>query len=605
MKQLLLLFMICFSVLVIVTRCGKHTDAVTRARTEVVNEISGFKQLLNDSMLPLAKGTSTKDLQRIFSETRFRYKKMEWAVEYFMPTTARFVNGPALDELELEENKAVPPEGLQVIEELIYPEYDTANREELVRNIKIMLGTSERMKQHFEAISFSKEQVTDAIRLQLYRIITLGIAGFDAPIAQGSITEAAVSLEHLAQVTEMVLQPVSDSSKQLLKRITGQMQTAAAFCRSNNNFNSFNRAAFITDYINPLCGLLYQFQQTENIAFINDGRYYRSNAATLFDSLGFDVNSFIPSAEYAYTAAKKILGEKLFYDNILSNGNNRNCGSCHQPQLAFSDGLTTSASLRGGFIKRNAPSISYAALQHGQFWDMRRSDLESQTTDVIENKDEMHGSLTEAVRKLEKEDAYTSAFKEAFPNAAKIEPWQVQNALASYIRSLAVFNSRFDAYMRGNKQSMNSTEIQGFNLFIGKAKCGTCHFVPVFNGTVPPSFQKTESEVLGTPADAAGTKPDTDEGRFVMHPLPQLLRSFKTPGIRNAAVTAPYMHNGVYKTMEELMNFYNKGGGKGLGLQIENQTLPPDALQLTTEEVKAVIAFMQALTDNPKAVTGK
>lgn len=600
MRQAAFLLLICFSVLAMVISCGKQTDAVTLARTEIINEIIFFKQLLNDSMLPMAKGSSTKELQQMFSETRLHYKKMEWAVEYFMPTTARFVNGPALDELELEENKAVPPEGLQVIEELIYPEYNTAKREELVRNIKIMLGTCERMKQHFEAISFSKEQVTDAIRLQLYRIITLGVSGFDAPVAQGSIAEAAISLEQLVQVTEMVLQPKSSSSQNLLKTITGQLKKAAAFCRSSNNFNSFDRAAFITDYINPLCRLLYQFQQTENIAFVNDGRYYRSNAATLFDSLGFDVNSFVPSAAYAFTEAKKILGEKLFYDNILSNGNNRNCGTCHQPQLAFSDGLTTSASLNGGFIKRNAPSISYAALQHGQFWDMRRSDLESQTTDVIENKDEMHGSLPEAVRKLEREDDYVSAFQQAFPAAKKIEPWQVQNALASYIRSLAVFNSRFDAYMRGNKQAMNSTEIQGFNLFMGKAKCGTCHFMPVFNGTVPPSFQKTESEVLGTPADAAGTKLDADEGRFVMHPLPQLLRSFKTPGIRNAAHTAPYMHNGVYKTMEELMNFYNKGGGKGLGLQIENQTLPADALRLTTDEIKAVIAFMQALTDNPK-----
>jgi cytochrome c peroxidase len=605
MKKAVIISAICFSVLVSITRCKTHTNGAALAKTEVVAEIAVLKHLLNDSLMPMAKGSSTEGLQRVFTKTRNTYKKMEWAVEYFMPTTARFVNGPALDELELEENKAVPPEGLQVIEELIYPQFDTATREELIRNIKIMTGTCERMKQHFEAISFSKEQVTDAVRLQLYRIITLGISGFDAPIAQGSMAEAAISLHRLAEVTEMVLQPTNNSSKNVLKQITVQMENAAAFCKNNNNFNSFNRATFITKYINPLCRLLHQFQIAEKIAFINNGRYYRANAATLFDASGFDVNSFIPSNEYAATEAKKVLGEKLFYDNILSNANNRNCGNCHKPELAFSDGLTTSTSLKGGFIKRNAPSISYAALQHGQFWDMRRSDLESQTTDVIQNKEEMHGSLTEAILKLKKEDVYVAAFEKAFPAAAQIEPWHVQNALATYIRSLAVFNSRFDSYMRGNEHAMSNTEIEGFNLFMGKAKCGTCHFMPLFNGTVPPSFQKTESEVLGTPADAAGTKLDTDEGRFVMHPLPQLLRSFKTPTVRNAAITAPYMHNGVYKTLEELMNFYNKGGGKGLGLPVENQTLPPDALQLTNQEIKAVIAFMQTLTDNQQPVTDK
>ena len=290
----------------------------------------------------------------------------------------------------------------------------------------------------------------------------------------------------------------------------------------------------------------------------------------------------------------------MFYDPVLSITNKRSCGSCHSPEKAFTDGLSTSVSLNGGFVKRNAASLNYAALQHGQFWDMRRPDLESQTADVIANKDEMHGSLNDAALKLQQQASYKELFGKAFKPNDSIKAWQIQNALASYIRSLAVFNSRFDQYMNSNASQLTKDEISGMNLFLGKAKCGTCHFMPLFNGTVPPSFSKTESEVLGTPANASGTMPDTDKGRYNQHQMPQLFRAFKTPTVRNISLTAPYMHNGVYKTLEEVIEFYNKGGGAGMGLQVNNQTLPADLLNLSKDEKKQLIAFMQSLTDTKK-----
>jgi cytochrome c peroxidase len=602
---LVFLFTIAGSALLICQCNTKQTEA-DAARTRVLSTIEQLQQYLKDTLLPLATTTNSSEaLQQSFRNARRQYKETEWAVEYFMPTTARFVNGPALDELELEENKAVPPEGFQVIEELIYPSFDTGNREELIRNIKIMTGTCERMQQHFNAISFSREQVMDAMRLQLYRMITLGITGFDMPVVLGGVEELPVSLTGLKQLLQTALSPVQRKNEPLFQALLAQFEKAIAFCSKPVSFNDFNRAFFITEHINPLCEQLYRYQQEEEIAFVQDGRVYKTAAATLFDADGFDVNGFTPAPEYIFTNEKVILGERLFYDNILSVNNNRNCGNCHQPERAFSDGLKTSASLNGGFIQRNAPSLSYAALQHGQFWDMRRTDLETQSADVIENKEEMHGSLKEAVIKLEQHKEYKTLFVKAFPSAAAIEPWQVQNALASYIRSLANFNSRFDAYMRGDANTMNTEEVHGFNLFMGKAKCGTCHFMPLFNGTVPPSFQKTESEVLGTPADVAGTQADKDEGRWKMHPLPQLLQSFKTPTVRNAALTAPYMHNGVYSSLEELINFYNKGGGEGLGLKTGNQTLPADTLGLTAAETKAIIAFIHTLNDAPKPAVVK
>jgi len=143
----------------------------------------------------------------------------------------------------------------------------------------------------------------------------------------------------------------------------------------------------------------------------------------------------------------------------------------------------------------------------------------------------------------------------------------------------------------------------GFNLFMGKAACGTCHFAPVFNGSVPPFYIEAESEVLGITLglDTLNPQPDNDLGRFGngrhKEALPHLKNSFKTVTVRNTELTAPYMHNGLFATLEEVMEFYNHGGGAGMGLPIDNQTLAPDALGLSDQEKQDIIAFIKTLTD--------
>lgn len=184
-------------------------------------------------------------------------------------------------------------------------------------------------------------------------------------------------------------------------------------------------------------------------------------------------------------------------------------------------------------------------------------------------------------------------FQKAFPNRI-IDEFAIKNALASFIGSLSAYDSKFDAYMSGNG-TFDKDEIAGFNLFTGKAKCATCHFIPLTNGTVPPSFVKSESEVLGVPD--ASKKLDADLGKFELTKAAIHRNSFKTPTIRNVALTAPYMHNGVFKTMEEVVDFYNDGGGNGMGFEMLNQTLPTDKLNLSALEKKQLISFMNALTD--------
>jgi cytochrome c peroxidase len=583
--KLLPLFLLFFS-------CQKQYTSLTiqeelLSNLEKLNqEVRAFEKVANEN-------PNQKQLQKSFETSRIAYKKIEWAVEYFTPDPARFINGPALDELEVEENKFLSPSGFQVIEELIYPQYSASNSSALKREIAVLKGLIAQVKEHLSVITISPDYVIDASKMEVYRILTLGITGFDSPIANQSIPEAKASLSSLKAVLEK-LNTHNSKTKVLLFDLIDHANT---FCDTNTNFNSFDRATFIKEYLNPISEKLVQFQQDNTIKNVAKTNAINPDAKTLFEKNTFNVNAFIPSQEYAYSRAKADLGKKLFYDSSLSKDGRRNCATCHNPELAFTDGQKTNRSLNGISLPRNTPTLTYASLQNAQFWDMRQPDLEKQSLDVIQNKDEMHGNLKDNLTRIQGDSAYKKLIKNAFPTVKKLEEWQLQNAIASYVRSLNKFNSKFDQYFSGTSTTFSTEEKLGFNLFAGKAKCATCHFIPLFNGTVPPIYKKTEQEVIGTPQTKNGKIIDQDLGRFTQYKMAQLKRAFKTPTLRNITQTGPYMHNGVFKTLEEVVTFYNEGGGEGNGIAVENQTLPSDKLNLSLAEQKSLVAFMKTLSD--------
>ncbi len=159
-----------------------------------------------------------------------------------------------------------------------------------------------------------------------------------------------------------------------------------------------------------------------------------------------------------------------------------------------------------------------------------------------------------------------------------------------------------------NEKEISEDAKKGFNLFMGKANCATCHFAPHFSGLVPPFFNENESEVLGVtkkPIKISPPEIDSDLGRVKSNVKKEnswiYENSFKTMTVRNIALTKPYFHNGAFNTLEEVLDFYNEGGAEGLGLKINNQTLPADKLNLTNEEIKQIIAFLNSLTDVSKS----
>ncbi|MCU7548311.1 hypothetical protein OCK74_04255 [Chitinophagaceae bacterium LB-8] len=358
--------------------------------------------------------------------------------------------------------------------------------------------------------------------------------------------------------------------------------------------------AFITECLNPLSEQLLSVQQQLGIPVFTEPRAIRADAKTLFAPNIFNPDFFTPGTQAYSNQDKVTLGKRLFFEVILSGDGKRSCATCHNPSKAFTDGLPKSHAIKGGFLQRNAPTLLYAALQQSQFYDMRTAFLEDQARDVVENKNELHGSLSLAAKKLARDTSYIRLFQQAFPiTFDSIQSFHIQNALATFIRSLMPFSSKFDRHMQG-KQVMNQEEIEGFNLFMGKAKCGTCHFAPLFNGTVPPAFTSTESEVIGVPNDKKFTKVDSDQGRHQIFPISKFLHAFKTPTVRNVQLTAPYMHNGVFSTLEEVIDFYDQGGAAGRKMELNNQTLPAEPLSLTAEEKRKLILFLHTLTDEVK-----
>lgn len=583
----------------LVTQRPQEPATVRLVRHNALEDIRTFQDLTGKRLLPLLEQQASEDsLQHVFLQTRRAYKRIEFLIEYFFPNTARHLNGAPLDEIETGEYEVNEPIGLQVMEGNLFPHFIAGSRAELIRQAKCTLAYARRAQTLFEEIGVTDAHIFDAMRLQMFRILTLGLSGFDAPIAQSGIAEAAESLDAMVDVLQ-VYQGLSPDFR--WKNLLAELNAARHHLLAASDFNAFDRLAFLIRFGNPLSAALTDAAVEFGLDSLHLNRPLRPAARTLFDADAFDPDFYAPAPKHRSSPAKVALGKKLFYDPVLSEGGTRSCASCHQPEKAFTDGLPKAAALPGrGQLLRNTPTLLNAGLQAAYFYDLRSTDLEHQAKEVVENEQEMHGSFERIVSVTSSDPAYQALFRQAFglpPH--QIKEQQVQEALAAYIRSLTALDSRFDRYVRGERQLLNAEEKQGFNLFMGKAKCGTCHFMPLFNGTVPPNFTKTESEVLGTLQNPVSPAPrlDRDPGRFALHDFPQFKNAFKTPTLRNISHTAPYMHNGAYTTLEQVMEFYNNGGGSGLGLAVDNQTLDPSPLGLSDEERRAVIAFLHTLTD--------
>lgn len=624
-------------------RVQQKTPATEQAKQFYLTDIDTLYKKVEKLKDTIQANATEKAIQNTFFEARFAYKRIEFLSELYNPFTSKKLNQPALDEVEEEDpNVVIYPEGFQVIEELLFP-YTSDNQKDVLKHVEITLVNIKHLKHSSVENTLTDAHIFDAMRLEIVRLITLGISGFDSPVAKNSLPEAVAVLGTLKRYFALyennkILRADTnngggadtnngseDDEKNMndYAKIWHKIDQAEKYLIKYNDFDSFNRMYFITKFANPISAQLLDYQNKLGIKPFEENRFLRTNAKTVFDENAFDEIYFAPTYSKQYAKNQEVidLGKTLFYDPILGGNNQRNCVSCHQIDKAFTDGLPKSKAFdNNGFISRNAPTLLNSGLQASLFYEGRVAYMEDQITDVLSAKDEMHSSVKEVVTKLNQDKKYQTLFGEAFrgnnnngdmktspqpphegeskSQTTEITDEQFKIALATYLRSLKSLDSRFDKYMRGDKTQLNPQEINGFNLFMGKAKCGTCHFMPLFNGTVPPVFDKGETEVLGVPAkpDTLNAQIDPDKGKFNLTKIPLHTFAFKTTTVRNTEHTAPYMHNGVYQTLEQVIDFYNRGGGAGIGIELENQTLPPDNLNLSKQEKADLIAFIKALS---------
>ena len=277
------------------------------------------------------------------------------------------------------------------------------------------------------------------------------------------------------------------------------------------------------------------------------------------------------------------LGKLLYFDSILSRDNQVSCASCHKPQFAFTDNTPVSFgvdSLKGG---RNTPSSMNLTSRSMYFWDGRAETLEDQVSGPIENPAEMDIPLSEVVRKLNKHKQYRAFFISVFGKIATKE--NVVQAISAFERTLETNNSAFDNYMNGSDTiHFSAAAKRGQIIFNEKGKCFDCHFGPDFTGDQFRNIGLFNGKDLN------------DSGRFSITRKLTDLGKFKTPGLRNISVNGPYMHNGMHKTLKEVIEYYNEPD-KFISNSINRDSLLSKPLNLTDKEKSDLEAFLLSLTD--------
>ena len=291
------------------------------------------------------------------------------------------------------------------------------------------------------------------------------------------------------------------------------------------------------------------------------------------------------------------LGRLLFFDPILSGDNDVSCAHCHHPDLGFSDNRGQSMG-RGGIgvgpersdgtvLRRGSPTIWNVAFNHRQFWDGRAIDLEDQARDPIQDISEMAQDPDQLVKELNAISEYRRLFAKAFPNDE--DPISFNNvtySISSFERTIISNNSRFDEYARGKRKALSENERKGLNLFRSlKTRCFECHNIP--------TFANRDFKIIGVP-DIEGQPKDFGRGEVEGD---NYNNAFKVPTLRNIALTAPYMHNGIFKNLDEVIDFYSMGGGSSQGNHIENIDDKIRSFTLTPTERSNLISFLHALTD--------
>lgn len=293
-----------------------------------------------------------------------------------------------------------------------------------------------------------------------------------------------------------------------------------------------------------------------------------------------------PRTGHAASAAEIQLGRSLFFEARLSSNDKVSCATCHRPDRGFADGLRFSVGVSGTPLKRHTPHLYNLAWSRTFFWDGRTSSLEDQAVMPIRHPDEMGMAGDTAAEKLRGIATYAATFSEVYPKSG-VTMGNIARSLAAFERTIVSRDSPADRYAAGDTAALDERALRGRTLFFGRARCSTCH-----GGLNFPDGLFHNTGVMG---DDIGRAAFDRVGEFQMRPYPffQMRRAFKTPSLRNVALTAPYQHDGSEASLLEVVTFYNKGGRDP---QSYGKALDIRPLTLTDAELQDLVAFLEALT---------
>ncbi|HTL47947.1 MAG TPA: cytochrome c peroxidase [Verrucomicrobiae bacterium] len=294
--------------------------------------------------------------------------------------------------------------------------------------------------------------------------------------------------------------------------------------------------------------------------------------------LGVDPDVFTVPEDNPMSAAKVELGKMLYFDKRISANDKISCATCHNPEKGFTDQLPVSKGFEDKTGTRNAPTVINSAFGLFQFWDGRAATLEEQAVGPMQNPVEMAHTLDGAVQKINAVAGYKPYFEAAFGDS-KVDIDRIAKAIAAYERTVLSGNSPWDRYVNAHDESaMSESAKRGLTLFEGKARCTQCHV----------GFNLSDGVFHNIGVGMKAPKPDL--GRYEITKEEKDKGAFKTPILRDLQKTFPYMHDGSEKTLEEVVDFYDKGGEPNSWLDPKMQKLG-----LTKEEKDDLVAFLKSL----------
>lgn len=580
----------------------QHIDTLERAEQSLL-------QLIRHTDVNTAAGRD--ELLSEIHACRLALKASDFWTRYVLPETYKKLNGPLPVEWEnevfekYEQPYRLTGAGLSLAEIYLNSEEEKLSADTLIRLIENSLtGVAAYRADSLEQALNKPDHFFLANRLYLLNLAAIYTTGFETPDTSRVIPELRFMLQATAAIYKTfdasfpdrtVSVPYHQRYDEMIRFVNSQPDA----------YSLFDHFTFIRDYVNPL----FRLNQEMIRAYGVSSRHYYDYALSdtvrsIFDKALFTshqikgVYAFVDEPEVL--AAIKEAGRLLFYDPILSGNLSRSCASCHRPDMYFADTTRTTPFLfnHQGSMTRNAPTLINSVYNHLLMADGRHMSLQLQGKAVMGHPDEMNGIADSLVERVMSCKEYEKVFKRLLrytPEEKKVNIDHIISAITYYYAGFSQYYAPFDdAFNKG--KTLHADIKAGFTIFMSKAKCGTCHFVPHFNGLKPP-YLASEFEVLGVPADTSFRQLSPDSGRYLACPAPETLHAFRTGSLRNIERTAPYMHNGVFRTLDEVIQFYEDGGGAGRGLEVPNQTLDKAPLNLTAMEKKALLVFLGSLNE--------